>query len=360
MSTDVLMPLPLKPVLRISPSRYSALRACSLREIWASNHQPPLLPISPSARVGMIAHRLLQFAFAGELRNEHDMQTCWEKEVWNQEQEMQANPLEKHLVPLANSVRNFQVKQIMVYNIVRPVLSDNTAKKMKVRKSETEVWVQTEDGKIGGRIDLVRHSDGKVFIVDYKTGTITDSEQPSNHIKDEYQNQLKMYAALYYLTHKRWPNRLILMGLNQYEYDVIVNEEECTDLIRTAVEFLDELNKNIEAGLDTDIFATPCPETCKYCTYRPSCKKYWASRNGDDKWPADFVGAVIEQKVLGNGLYKVELENEGIRVTVRGLSPKRHYFLNERCEKIMICNLGKDTVQRCFREIPLTTGYRVS
>jgi RecB family exonuclease len=352
--------MPLKPLLRISPSRYSALRDCALREIRASDHQLPLLPTSPSARLGTIAHKLLQLAFSGALADEHAMQACWEEEVQIHEQEMKNNPLEKHLIPLPNYTNNYHVKQIMTYNMARPVLRENTGQAVKVKKQDTEVWVQTEDGKIGGKIDLVRHSEKGIFIVDYKTGAVLDSELSGNVVKVEYQNQLKMYAALYYLSKKLWPNGLVLVGLNQSEYNIPVDQDECLLLIKTATEYLDELNKRIEAGENIDAFAAPMPETCRFCTYRPACKKYWASRNNQLGWPADFFGTVSEKKILGNGLLRVELHNEGARITIRGLSPQRHLFLNNGCTRAMFCNLGRDIVEGCFREMPMTTGYGFS
>ena len=53
----------------ISPSRFTALQECALREVWAASQTPQLLPSSPSARLGSIIHRLLQEAGEGRLIN---------------------------------------------------------------------------------------------------------------------------------------------------------------------------------------------------------------------------------------------------------------------------------------------------
>jgi CRISPR/Cas system-associated exonuclease Cas4 (RecB family) len=354
MSIYVLAPFPLKPLLRISPSRYSALRSCALKEIWASDRQPPLLPASPAAHLGVIAHKLLEMAFAGRLADEGAMQACWEKEMQQYEYEMRNNPLEQHLIPLASHASNYRVKQIMAYNMVRPLLRE-VGQGAKTGKSAVELWVQTEDGKIGGKIDMVKHTNEGISIIDYKTGMITDPHQDGD-IKDDYKIQIKMYAALYFISHGNWPDKLILMGLNQYEYSIPFDREECLVLLKSAIDYFDDLNSRIEAGLDADAFATPIPETCKYCVYRPACKSYWTIR-GQNGWPSDFEGVIEEKQVLGNGFFKVKLDNEGEIAVVRGLSPDRHVFLNSVSGKAMFCNLGKDAVQGYYKEIPMTTSY---
>ena len=73
-----------------------------------------------------------------------------------------------------------------------------------------------------------------------------------------------------------------------------------------------------------------------------------------------MIGIVEEKKLLGNGLFKIVLEKDHSRSTVRGLSPERHPFLSKNCETIMLCNLSKDIAPGCYKENILTTGYRLS
>lgn len=360
MSIYILGPTPLKPLLRISPSRYSALCACALREIWAANGNAPLLPISTMARLGMIIHKLLELALSGQIPDENTMQGHWQEEVRRQEQEMKNNLLEKHLVPLAKHTNNYRVKQIMTYNMVRPLFREIVSYTSIAKKPVTELWVQTEDGKIGGKIDLVKYTDEGICIVDYKTGIIVDSDQHGGLIKEEYQKQLKIYGALYHLSHGIWPNRMVLIGLDQRQYEVAIDKDECKSLVASAISYLDNINARINTGMDADTFAVPSPENCRFCTYRPACKKYWIQKDGQNGWPTDFIGSIKEKKLLGNGSFKIELENEEERVTIRGLSPERYTFLNDGCSKMMFCNLRKDAILGYFRETPMTAGYGLS
>ena len=353
----VSIPLELKPLLRISPSRYSALQACALREIWAAGQQQPLLPNSPSARLGMIIHKLLQLAFSGKLIDENSMLNHWDEEERNQEQQMQINSLEKHLIPISNYSNNYKTKQSMTFNMIRPLIITNQKHMYTTLKSQTELWVQTVDAKVGGRIDLVRHNDEGVTICDYKSGEIIESELTGDIIKKEYQNQLKIYAALYYLSNNIWPDRLLLIGLNQDEYEVPFVKEECLILVEKAKEYLNELNERILSGKREDTFACPSPENCKFCQYRPACVRYWGSKQDQNGWPTDFEGTVVMKNFLGNGLLKVALKNDDVDIIIRGLSPERYPFLNDGFIEVMFCNLQKETVQGCFKETHLTTGY---
>ncbi len=354
MSIFVLPPYPLKPLSRISPSRYSALCACALKEIWTSDCHLSLLPVSPSAHLGVIAHKLLERAFAGHLADEDGMQSCWEKEVQQHESAMRNNPLERHLIPLASHANNYRVKQIMAYNVVRPLFRE-VGQNIKTGKSAVELWVQTENRKIGGKIDMVKHTREEISIIDYKTGMITDPNQ-NGDIKEDYKTQIKMYAALYSMTCGNWPDKLVLMGLNQREYTIPFDKEGCLSIVKSAIVHFDELNNRIETGLDAETFATPAPETCRYCVYRPACKSYWTIR-GHNGWPLDFEGVIIENQILGNGLFKVKLDNEGETIVIRGLSPDRHNFLNNGYNKAMFFNLNKDTVQGYYKETLMTAGY---
>jgi len=59
----------IKPVQRISPSRYFSFRQCALREILSASKQPALLPVSPAARIGSIVHKIIEMASFGKIND---------------------------------------------------------------------------------------------------------------------------------------------------------------------------------------------------------------------------------------------------------------------------------------------------
>ena len=352
----------LKPLSRISPSKFTALGGCPLREIWPANNELRLLPLSPAAYLGTAVHKLIELATRGQIKDEEGMFAYWDESNRNIEKEMQSNHLEKHLVPLELSANNYEVKRNMVFNIVRALSKGNTklgTQGSDNKKLESEIWVETEDGKVGGKIDLVKHTDAGIEILDYKTGSIIDAYSECDDIKQEYKQQLKLYAALYFSSFGVWPVRIVLVGLDQHEYEIPFNKDECLNILNDAKRQLDELNGLIASGASYEVFAKPSPQNCKYCLYRPACQQYWKERQDNDQWPADVQGMIKEKKMLGNGLWRVVLESGLKRLVIRGLAPDRYPFLNEDVKEVMFCNLGHDSAGGFFIERLLTTAYRL-
>jgi len=346
---------PLEPLARISPSRYLSLQQCPLKELWASSRQP-LLPSNPAAYVGTAIHRMLELAFQGRISNREELSEEWDKEIERIENEMLKNPLEKHLVPLHTSVFNFEVKKLLAFNMIWPLLGGIPHAKGSGSNKNAEAWVETPDGKVAGKIDLVKKSDEGIEIVDYKTGSLTD-DLSSGRAKEEYVLQLKMYAALYHAKHGAWPVKLTLTGINQESICIDVDSEECGKLLQEARKNLDDINELIGAGLKPEDFAQPSPEACKYCLFRPACSKYWEARKEGENWPDDAKGRIVNKTELANGFYRVVFATDTGEVAIRGLSPERHSFLRDDIEGAVFCNLWNERPEGFFVEKMITTGY---
>lgn len=348
---------PLKPLPRISPSRYFSLQQCPLKEIWASNRQP-LLPCYPAAYLGTAIHFILELAFQGRISNRDELSGAWDNEIERLEKEMLNNPVEKHLVPLRMSVFNFEVKKLLAFKMICSLFCDIQRRKSGNSKGSVEEWVQTSDGKVAGRIDLVKESDSGVEIVDYKTGPLSDDASPGD-AKEEYLLQMKMYAALYHAKHDEWPVTLMLVGINQERITIKVEPEECAKLLQEAEKSMDDINELIETGLKPEDFAQPSPEACKYCLFRPACSMYWESRQEDGSWPIDARGRIANKTVLANGLFRVVIATDAGEIAIRGLSPERHPFLKEGIEGVLFCNLWNEKPGCFFVEKMFTTGYEL-
>ena len=354
---DDLVRLPLDPIRRISPSRFWDFQLCSLKEIWLSNHQPPLLPSHPSARLGTISHSVLEAAAKGIVTDKVTFDAQWDDMLGKTHEEMLQLSIEKHLVPLEFSAQNYEVKMILSFKLAEKIFG--FAGEGTPKGHCAEHWFESADGKIGGKVDLVlNHQDG-VEIVDYKTGSVLNA-QSGGEVKDEYKVQMKLYAGLYHEVKGCWPVKLSLIGIDGQKYYISFRREECAELLDKAKNIVDETNELILAGLKPDDFANPSPGACKYCSYRPACKKYWKAQDFSDKWPFDVIGEVKEKKVLGNGFCRVSISNNGREFIIRGLSIERHKFLNNDINDILFCDLGQDTLDGHYTEQLLTTGYLVN
>jgi RecB family exonuclease len=358
MTSNRIPDIPLKQMERISPSRFIALQGCQLREIWQSQREvPSLLPGNTAAKIGIIIHRMLELTYKGVIRTDHDIVEKWEEEVRIIEQTMRTNLLDAHLLPLSQS-RNYEVKKLRCLLLVQRLLkgTHNTSSSS-ITMNHSEVWLETIDKKIGGKVDLIRQTTTGAQLIDFKTGSIVD--EFSNTVKSEYQTQIKLYAALYHEVTGLWPDRLTLVGLDRAETDVEYSSSEAEYLLDAAKDLMESINKNILSN-GQEFFASPKPVTCYYCNFRPACHKYWSQRTFDNAWPTDIHGEVTNIKTSPVGLLMVEIYQDGNILKVRGLEPVKFNFLNDSVREVCLCNLKIDPIPGFYIPTKSTVGYIVS
>jgi RecB family exonuclease len=326
---------PLQEIARISPSRYYALQLCPLKEIWAAARSPVGLPAHPAAYLGTVIHSLLEDAGRGLLDGltADGIATRWDELVLLKEQELARSWLERRLLPLSRTLRDAEVRKRKAC-LRAAEITDARRSRLPAESpsgpARFEQWVQTTDGKVGGFIDVSFRRNGRLVIRDYKSGTI---QSGSNEIiREEYEVQLKLYAALYATTFQEWPEELELVGLQGAVVPISFRRSECEALCIKAVEMLDATNARIRAARETRAdraarsFARPSPEICGFCQYRPMCSAYQlaTSARAAEMWPPDTVGLVREVRLLGNGSGLLVLESAGMptaQIRLRGIEP---------------------------------------
>jgi len=84
---------------------------------------------------------------------------------------------------------------------------------------------------IAGKIDLVVEEEQETEIIDFKTGAITqdvldDDGEIFSEIKEEYKEQLKLYAYLYFETIGKFPSELSLIDLAKQKFTVDFSQSE--------------------------------------------------------------------------------------------------------------------------------------
>lgn len=344
----------IKPVLRISPSRYYFFRQCALREILSASKHPALLPVSPAARIGSIVHKIIEMASYGRISDNGQFDKLWQEEVGNHEMTMNSNTLERHLIPLEETSNDYDVKKYMARQMIRSFAPGGDPIEAQHRKSATEAWLETQDAKIGGRIDLVQETSDGIYLLDYKTGNIVDEIHDSP--REEYAIQIKLYAGLFHEIRGEWPKKLLIVGIDQSVHEIAFLQAECSALVDKARKLLDDTNKLINDGRTPSDFASPSSEACKYCLFRPGCIKYWQARQDTDEWPLDVIGHIKEKGFSGNKMGRLVIEGNGKIYTIRALSV-RHSLLNMPCDNALVCSLGNDNSRGHYIERLLTTSY---
>src|SRR5581483_9605567 len=255
-------PLHIAPLRAVSPSHFTSLQTCALKEVWAGNGNSPLLPPSPAAHLGSIVHKLLEEAGQGKFATTGAAGIA---ERWCELLAATEDPAYGFELPLESS-----------------------------------------DGLIRGRIDAILPSPEGPILQDYKSGAIFEIAGSDELVlKNEYADQLKIYGALYHERTGVWPHRLEVLPVSTAPYEVSFTPAECEELAhaaRAAVAKVNDLiatcnGHELEASL-----ANPSPSACCYCPYRPACHAYSsATQPAIGSWPADASGEFRELRLLGNG-----------------------------------------------------------
>jgi len=227
------------------------------------------------------------------------------------------------LVPLCNSIRDFEVRKIRACKRAMEIALEaaNVCMSRGVKSKgppSFELWVETEDMAVGGYIDHVKETPNGVVISDYKSGAILEdtSKQGSRTLKKAYRIQLELYAALYWCTFGKWPIGLEVIPLQGDAIKLDYLPEEATKLLADARFLLGESNAKIEKVLrgicDKAALASPNGENCRVCLFRPGCEAYWSARkqDSDEKWPYDIRGEVTGKNILRNEKLHLQVAEE--------------------------------------------------
>lgn len=362
-----------RPMGAISPSRFTGIEECALREVWSANHAPGLLPASPAAWVGTAAHRLLEEAGQGGFNGPADerIPVRWHQLIDTAEQAMQRSWLERHLVPLSAAVPDFEVRRLRAVSRARQLAAETVVSERAFSGSRSghygyELAVTTPDGKAAGRIDAVLPGARGPVIRDYKSGAIHEGPT-ATRIKRAYAIQLKLYAAIYQQMAGTWPERLEVLSLSGEPEAVAFTAEECAGLLEGAIRLLDHVNEIVQSTADQVAvarqLASPTPAACGFCTYRPHCAAYIdASLSAPElRWPGDAWGSVAERRTLGNGHELIAVDTHRGPVVLRGLTPghDRHPALRwlRVGDQVGIFGMRSDGSPSSFTESQFTVIY---
>lgn len=324
---------------RLSPSRYTAMQGCLLREVLTASGNEPLLPPSPLAELGSITHHLLEAAGRGHLEGGGNWKVgdTWDELVSQAEKKTVLSALRKHQVPLSRSIPDFEVRKLRACRRAAEIAHDAFLLQDGLPRPSSgpagfELWVESLDGLVGGYIDRVTMTKAGVTLSDYKSGAVLDFDtgEGSGELKRAYKEQLKLYAALYRLKCGAWPIRLEVVPLQGTAVEVVCDPEESEQLLEKASAFLHAANRRIaevaSGRAEITGLASPQAVHCRLCLFRPACQAYWNARRlkPQEKWPADVKGFLRETTRLRNGKVCMRIVEGDLStlpcVTVRNLT----------------------------------------
>lgn len=365
---------PVRALGRLSPSHFAGMEGCALREVWSAARTTAAMPTAPAAVVGTVAHRLLEEAGRGDFAADVEpaISRRWDELLGAAETACAMSWLNRHLVPLASTVPDYEVRRLQALAAAK-ALAQAAAATVSHGPGQSaepltggEVPVATPDGKAGGRIDVVVQTRDGPVLKDYKSGAIYDRGS-SRSVKHEYATQLKLYAAIYASMTGTWPVRLEVVPIAGIAEEVPYTTDESQQLLQHALDLRERINAIVcdTHPLETRIrlLAHPDPGGCGYCPFRPYCPHYRSAKyaNPDEPWPLDLWGTLSDLRLLGNGRRLLALETARGVAYVRGIdpSPGRHPALDKAAcgDRVGCYSLRPGGSPTTFSEGRYTTFY---
>lgn len=346
-----------KEIPRVSPSQYHSMRACPFKIVLAQAFdRKPLLPVSANTHFGSVLHEMIELISKRVIRDEEELDRRFKEAVEKAEEFLTAEG-HLHLVPLQKNIKDFGMKKVLLKRYLNDTLVRGT--ESSGVKCHTEKWFESKDGLVGGYIDLVIEGKEGVEIVDFKTGKITESSLDDEgeavlEVKEQYKDQLKIYAQLYYENTGVYPARLTLVDLNKQRFDIAFTRDECIQKYTDAIKLLKETNESIRIK---KTIAYPSKENCMFCFYRPGCKFYLQKLDVENDFN-DVSGILIDVKKYMNGNVSILLDSPQGIFSITGFASDWHNDLIEhKGDKIFIFNIRCQIKNVLYSSCKSTIGY---
>lgn len=346
-----------KKLKRILPSQFFLMKNCAYKALLAEAFDKrPLLPVSPNAYLGNVLHKILELIAKNEIRSDAEFDAAFNSEVLSVE-EMLMREGHDFFVPLQMNVRGFGTKKIQLRKHLK---SENRLHGQKNSiKYSAEKWLESKDKLIGGRIDLIIDVDDEAEIIDFKTGAITencfdDTGESYITVKEEYQEQLKLYGYLFFENNGRLPAKLTLIDLAKQKFDVAFSYDECVILSEQAKTLLNDVNSSVDSK---QFSANPTESNCKFCLYRPACS-FYLERLKQAHLFNDISGGIHNVVRYKNGNVSVFISNGNETVTIAGFGHEAfEYFNSNRNKVITVFNLKKESADFVYSATKTTKIY---
>ena len=346
-----------KEIKRISPSQFYSMKNCAYKSLLAEAFdKKPLLPLSPNAYFGTVLHKMLELIAKGIVKSEDDFNAEFERQVKALEEDLQQKGF-GFFVPLKVKIKNFGLKKIQLKKYLRSESEKITS--LGNIKFHSEKWFESNDKLIGGKVDLVIENGNKIEMIDFKTRAITqdfldDEGEIYSDVKNEYKEQLKLYAYLYFEKTNKFPTDLSLVDLAKQKFPVEFSEEECKTLFEEAKNLLKSTNDCINTKLFS---ANPKEENCNYCLYRPACSFFHKKLETDFSFN-DVLGEIKDVKKFQNGNMSLFLQNGNKNLTIKNFSLEYFDEFNRNKNKqIRIYNVRKEATKFVYSATDTTKIY---
>lgn len=314
-----------------------------------------MLPYPPANHLGNVIHECIRLIITNKIRTNTEFIESWNRLLAKEEKVLEGLGF-GFLTPLSENVPGYTIKKLQVKSLLK------CQDKMEVPESRktnisilTEKWLEAQDSLIGGFADIIINLNGYTKLSDFKSGKIILVE---GEVKEEYEDQLKLYAYLHNEVFGKYPDELSIIDLEKNEYSITFTPQECEVLAEKSRKALSEINGLIEKN-EREALAKPDPENCKRCLYRPACDFYWnLPLSETDLIFRDVRGNLTTVKQFRNGNLNATLNTDYKELTVSHITSEYLSFLTGAVGKeVAFYNVKQGVTPESYQALKTTKIY---
>lgn len=285
------------PIEAVSPTLAEMLRTCKLRAgISRAEGASKFVLGNPKAWLGIAYHEVL--AATGRHSGDIDsvIAAVWKSAIDREFQRIKTHPLDRRFgVP--ESWPRYHLIAAMARIRAQELAAAKACSerdRQGIDGGSAEIYREQKfsgaKGRLVGRPDVVRTDE----IIDFKSGDIHDDED-HERVRPSYVRQLRLYGFLVKESLGWWPRKGILIPMIGPIVEVEIEPEVCIAEANDAVRLLKNYNALVSEGSECAQFASPLPQTCRWCPFQTICPSFWEAVEPD--WLGELGAAVVMGKL---------------------------------------------------------------
>lgn len=281
-----------------SPSSYNRLHACAYRFALSSDTRIFSKFAKPNtfAALGTASHRLTERAWSNEFalvenaELDQKLNEAWDQEVAIQLRQMQAAWSPSQVPP----PQDWPYYSINSRRSIRRIKNEIIAFRERggERRNPDGPWVeheiQDEDSQLKGTPDRVIFFDEHFIIQDLKTGFKV------KEMSDSHRRQLLLYAHLVRSDTGKIPHKIEVIKADGQVLEEAISDSDVDGCVNEFKKRTQEFANLVRSGQVDISIASPSPEVCGHCHYRPVCERFWTDTNFDWGDTRGIVGRVAQ------------------------------------------------------------------
>jgi hypothetical protein len=336
----------LLPIKTLSYWRFTRLKKC-----WLSGAYPASVQTSVNYHLANTRSQILGKIFHSQMETMHDLlsqgcpsgpefRTAFNNVIDRVAAEVATDPSSRHL----GDIRLWPELAEIYKSLSRMVERRRNAPHSGNVQVHSEEMLYSKDKQLSGQLDAFFTDENGIDLVDYKSGAITDGDQP----KEDYVNQLYFYAYLLSENYGIYPRSLTLTGKNLESLKVDTSEERSEELAGEMRSLLAEYNSTISQPYSLDKLTNPSSSNCLFCDAKLVCRKFWEAADSMElpQWAHAVIGvqtSVMERSKRGGCTLDLDIEigsikEKKIKVT-RIFETRFPEFQDNVGQRVMLLNL---------------------